>query len=265
MKVPELQWEPSVFRDPLGGSIVLWPYLPCVRMPKHLRPRDWDGLALLSSSDELLSLKEEEKQDKESPGVHVESAAASGTTLGMLVRDLTELEVDGPFIPDPERIRLLRHAENSRGGMPIYSIEPGIGDSKWADWQSRWADEQVRVRNLLATMRRSSRWSKIRKMAINKVSSSKWVDPDLGAAATVCAAWWLEEASSLTDELVRERDCRISSRLRGALADMRANKIGSLNEASSPVLLVPVHQAYQSSLENSLFGSDVVEEMREEP
>ena len=55
----------------------------------------------------------------------------------MLVRDLSELRLDGPAIPDPERIRLLRHAENSRGGKPIFAIEPGIDDKKWADWQSR--------------------------------------------------------------------------------------------------------------------------------
>ena len=162
MGVPELRWESSVFHDPNGGSVLLWPYLPCIRMPAKMRPRVWDGLALLSSADELISLKEEEEQDKSSPGIHMESALASGTTLGMLVRDLSELDVEGPSIPDPERIRLLRHAENSRGGMPIYAIEPGIDDTKWADWQSRWADEQVRFRNLLATIGRSRRWSKVK-------------------------------------------------------------------------------------------------------
>ena len=68
----------------------------------------------------------------------------------MLVRDLSQLQLEGPAIPDPERTRLLRHAENSRGGMPIFALEPGI-DQKWADWQSRWADEQVRFRNLVST------------------------------------------------------------------------------------------------------------------
>ena len=150
--VPELRWEPFIFEDPLGGKIVLWPYLPCIRMPPKMRPREWDGLALISSQDEISSLREEERQEIESPGVHVDSAAVSGTTLGMLVRNLSELDIEGPFIPDPEKIRLLRHAENSRGGMPIYAIEPGIDDTEWGDWQSRWADEQVRFGNLLATL-----------------------------------------------------------------------------------------------------------------
>ena len=124
MEVPELRWETSVFQDPDGGSAILWPYLPCVRMPMKMRPREWDALALLSSSDELISLREEEEQDKESPGVHLESATASGTTLGMLVHDLSELQLEGPAIPDPERIRLLRHAENSRGGCQSFPLNP---------------------------------------------------------------------------------------------------------------------------------------------
>ena len=68
-------------------------------MPSELRPRNWDGLALIASPDELLAIRDEEGQDKNSPGVHVESAAASGTTLGMLVRDLRALEIAGPSIP----------------------------------------------------------------------------------------------------------------------------------------------------------------------
>jgi len=223
-------------------------------MPHELRPREWDGLALISSSDELVSLREEEEQDKGSPGVHVESAAASGTTLGMLVRDLNELDVEGPSIPDPERIRLLRHAENSRGGLPIYPIEPGIEDEDWANWQSRWADEQVRFRNLLVTLGRSRRWAKARKKAIPQVSQSKWANPDLGAAAAVCAAWWSEERIALTDELIIERDRRISSRLRGALADLRGSTINM-----DSVLLAPVQQAYLPSLENTLIACESVE------
>ena len=233
---------------------MLWPHLPCVRMPPKMRPREWDGLALLSSADELVSLRKEEEQDKDSPGVHVESAAASGTTLGMLVKELHELNVEGPYIPDPERIRLLRHAENARGGMPIYPIDPGIGDEDWADWHSRWADEQVRFRNLISTIGRSRRWAKARKNAIRKVSRSKWANPDLGAAAAVCAAWWSEESSTLTHELIKERDSRISSRLRGALADLRGE-----TPESDWVLLVPVHQAYLPSLENSLIACEQVE------
>ena len=262
-KVPDLNWKTSVFRDSQGGSVLLWPYLPCVRMPPMMRPRAWDGLALLSSADELVSLKEEEEQDKASPGIHMDSATVSGTTLGMLVRDLSELDLEGPSIPDPERIRLLRHAENSRGGMPIYAIEPGIEDNEWADWQSRWADEQVRFRNLLATIGRARRWSQIRKMAISKVANSKLASPDLGAASTVCAAWWHEESYCLTDELAHERDSRFSTRIRGALSNLRENGSGEWSD-DGPILLVPVQQANVPSLENSLIACQSVERMERE-
>ena len=261
--IPELRWEQSVFEDPLGGKIVLWPYLPCIRMPSKMRPREWDGLALISTLDEISSLREEERQELESPGIHVDSAVVSGTTLGMLVRGLSELDIEGPSIPDPEKIRLLRHAENSRGGMPIYAIEPSIDDKHWADWQSRWADEQVRFRNLLATIGRNRRWSNAMKDSIPNVSESTLVNSELGAAATVCYAWWREESFCLTKELVREREQRISSRIRGALADMRKSDFPSKND-HGPVLLVPVHQASLPSLENTLFDCEHVEELGRE-
>ncbi len=262
-EVPELNWETSVFRDSQGGLVLLWPYLPCIRMPQMMRPRVWDGLALLSSSDELVSLREEEDQDKVSPGIHIDSAAVSGTTLGMLVRDLSELDLEGPSIPDPEKIRLLRHAENSRGGMPIYSIEPGIEDNEWVDWQSRWADEQVRFRNLLATIGRNKRWSQVRKRAVIKVAYSKLASPDLGAASTVCAAWWHEESFCLTDELIHERDSRFSKRIRGALSNLRENTPGDWGD-DGPTLLVPVQQAHVPSLVNSLIACESVERMERE-
>ena len=263
MTIPELRWEPSFHEDPDGGTIVLWPYLPCIRMPAPLRPREWDGLALLASSDELEAMKEEEEQDKRSPGVHVESAAASGTTLGILVKDLRDLEVEGPAIPDPEPIRLLHHAENSRGGMPIYSVIPDLDDGEWADWLSRCVDEQVRIRNLLATIGRSKRWAKSRKMAIPKVTPSKGIDADLGAAATVCAAWWLEERQGLTDELVEERDVRIAARLRGALSDLRNSRIDE-SGTQGTTLLAPVQQAHVPAIEASLLACQAVETMEAE-
>ena len=179
------------------------------------------------------------------------------------MRNLSELDIEGPFIPEPEKIRLLRHAENSRGGMPIYAIEPGIDDTEWGDWQSRWADEQVRFGNLLATLRRSRRWSKNRHMAIAKVAQSKLASPDLGAASTECAAWWSEESMSLTDELRNERDSRFSSRIRGALSNLREIEDSNWGE-EGPTLLVPVQQANLPFLENSLIACESVETLERE-
>jgi hypothetical protein len=178
----------------------------------------------------------------------------------MLVKDLRDLEVEGPAIPDPEPIRLLHHAHNSRGGMPIYSIIPDLDDGKWADWLTRCADEQVRIRNLLATIGRSKRWAKSRKMATPKVTPFNGIDIDLGAAATVCAAWWLEERQGLTDELIEERDVRIAARLRGALSDLRNSRIDE-SETRGTTLLAPVQQAHVPAIEASLLACRAVETM----
>ena len=43
--------------------------------------------------------------------------------MSLLLRDIQNLEVNGPSIPDPEPIRLLKHAENT-GGKPVYAIIP---------------------------------------------------------------------------------------------------------------------------------------------
>jgi len=251
VNVPELTWDPAIFYDPDGGTVVLWPYLPCVRMPNKLRPRNWDGLALLSSLDEIEIMREEDTQDKQSPGVHVESANYSGTSLGMLVRDLGDLEIEGPLIPDPELIRLIRHAENARDGMPIYPIIPSLDDEIWADWLSRSADEQVTLRNLLATLRRSKRWNRARNAAITKVQINPEVDASLGAASTICVAWWLEERVGLSKKLIDERTTRICTRIRGALSHLRTILPNGSN-SDGPSLMVPVQQAQVPSLLSEL-------------
>ena len=250
MEVPRLQWNPAILEDPDGGRIVLWPHLPCVRMPSTLRYRDsWDGLALLFSESDLSGWRQDEEQDRESPGVHIEAAIASGTVLGRLMKDLQEYEVDGPKIPDPEQLRLLLHADNARGGMPIYPIEPEIDDEPWLNWLERSADEHSRVTSLLSTLTTSRRWRRTRSEASRKVEMAKGVDTDLGAAAASCATWWVEEQRPLSPEMLAERNHRFAARLRGALADLRENRRVEDDGARDSILLVPVHQASLPSLE----------------
>jgi len=261
--IPELAWNPTFFDDPDGGEIVLWPYLPCVRMPAKLRPRKWDAVALITSLDEIEIIREEEIQDRQSPGIHVESANFSGTSLGMLIRDLRSLEIDGPYIPDPEILRLIRHAENARNGLPIYPVIPSLDDERWADWLSSSADEQVTLRNLLSTFRKSKRWEKRRNDAIGKVQKNPHVDASLGAASTVCAAWWLEEGAGLSDRLIVERTRRLCSRIRGALSNLRGMSQWD-GKAEEPSLLVPVQQAQLPSLVAELHSNVEVEPIEPE-
>ena len=133
-----LRWEPSVLEDPEGGRIVLWPHLPCVRMPPSLRSRGrWGGRALLFSLSDLSGWRLDEKQDKESPGVHIEAAIASGTVLGRLMKDLQEYDVDGNGVIDQEEMTKLLQA--------IYDIL-GAGVTKPTD------SAEERAKNIFCRM-----------------------------------------------------------------------------------------------------------------
>jgi hypothetical protein len=215
----------------------------------------------LTSSIDIQSWIIEEKQEKESPGVHRDSAIASGTVLGRLMTDLNELDVDGPVIPDPEQLRLLLHAKNSRGGLPIYAIEPNLEDEKWVEWQIESADQQVTYSNLILTLTTGRRWKKIRKNAIKSVTNSKFVNADLGAASASCLTWWIEEQRGISDELKKLRDERFVSRLRGALENLR-NKENSNSEETT--LMVPIHQAWLPSIRKAISSCTNVEEITPE-
>ena len=262
MELPALVWDEFHFEDPDGGRIIFWPHIPCIRMPVKLRSySNFDGVAFLTSSIDIQSWIIEEKQEKESPGVHRDSAIASGTVLGRLMTDLNELDVDGPVIPDPEQLRLLLHAKNSRGGLPIYAIEPDLEDEKWIEWQIESADNQVTYSNLILTLTTGRRWKKIRKNAIKSVTSSKFVNADLGAASASCLTWWIEEQRGISDELKKVRDERFVSRLRGALANLR-NKENSRTEEIT--LMVPIHQAWLPSIRKAISSCTNVEEITPE-
>ena len=169
------------------------------------------------------------------------------------MKDLQEYDVDGPKIPDPEQVRLLLHADNARGGMPIYAIEPELDDSDWTEWLENSADKQASISNLLSTLTTSRRWKKTRSNAISKVTRNDAVDVDMGAAATSCAAWWIEEQGGLTAELISQRNARFAARLRGSLADLLNSRVDDA-EASECTLLVPVHQAWLPSLEAAVMA-----------
>ena len=252
MAIPELVWGEYHFQDPDGGKIIFWPHIPCLRMPPTLRSHSiFDGVAFLTSSMDLKSWIVEAEEEKDSPGIHRDSAITSGTVLGRLMSDLNELEVDGPVIPDPEQMRLLLHAQNSRGGMPIYAIEPNLDDENWIDWQINSADQQVTYSNLFLTLTTGRRWNKIRKKAIRSVSAAKGVNADLGAASASAMTWWIEEQRGISDELIALRDGRFASRIRGALRDLDNSRVDD-TKAQETTLLVPIHQAWLPSIKKAI-------------
>ena len=147
------------------------------------------------------------------------------------------------------------------GGLPIYAIEPNLEDEKWVEWQIESADQQVTYSNLILTLTTGRRWKKIRKNAIKSVTSSKFVNADLGAASASCLTWWIEEQRGISDELKKLRDERFVSRLRGALANLR-NKENSNSEETT--LMVPIHQAWLPSIMKAISSCTNVEEITPE-
>ena len=84
----------------------------------------------------------------------------SDDQLRVIKRNLKELDIDAPFIPDPEILRLIHHSKNSRNGLPIYAIEPNSDDILWSKWLTGSADEYVKIKNLISSIWRSRRWKK---------------------------------------------------------------------------------------------------------
>ena len=69
--------------------------------------------------------------------------------------------------------------------------------------------------------------------------------------------------TALTDELRNARDSRFSSRIRGALSNLREIEDSNWGE-EGPTLLVPVQQANLPFLENSLIACESVEMLERE-
>ena len=76
MELSNLHWDEVIYKDPMGGKIILWPHLPCIMMPSSMRVRNWDGLALLYSSEDIAILKIEDELEIQNPGVNVQAVLA---------------------------------------------------------------------------------------------------------------------------------------------------------------------------------------------
>ena len=150
-------------------------------------------------------------------------------------------------------MRLVTHAQNARGGLPIYLIEPDISEEKWVDWLSRSADMQVRISSLASRLTSNRRWKKDSAKAVSKIQHDRVIDTEMGAASATCFSWNAEEERVIGTNLSQERDMRFASRIRGALADLRDSRV-DVDESSQPLLMVPVHQARLPSIEESILA-----------
>jgi len=252
-----LPWDPINWIDPNGGLIRLWPIIPSVVLPENLRRSsgDWHGLAFLLPDDEHEIWLEQIIEEKKSPGINRDGIAASGGILGRMMQGMATIEeIQTGKFPDPEPRRLFQQAESKagKGSRPVYFVEPD--DEEWTTWVEECADEMSRPRQLFKSIFSGRSWRKELLRTMKDASPPKVVRDDVKAtalaeASSIAATWWRRAESTLNESLRQKRDERLASRLRGALVNLRE---GQIDDSETPVLLVPVMQAWVSSIHNAL-------------
>ena len=248
-----LSWEPVDWVDPDGGIIRLWPFLPNVVYSSSLRRKEgqWDGVAFLLPDDEAEIWDSQAVEEKSSPGINRDAVISSGGTLARMMLGMSAIEsIQTCKFPDPEPRRILQAAMSpaGKGARPFFFIEPD--DEDWTEWVEGCADEMVRLKHLTRSIFSGRIWRRMLRDSIRKTGppDSERDDEKAGGfaqASALAAAWWARSESVLTEDLQRQRDVRLASRLRGAL---RLLSRGQIDDVDTPVLLVPVMQAWLPSI-----------------
>ena len=124
----------------------------------------------------------------------------------------------------------------------------------------------VRLRHLARSIFSGRIWKRTLREAMHRTNPPDSVRDDekahgLAQASALAAAWWHRSESVLSLELQSRRDQRLASRLRGALGTLCG---GQIDDASTPVLLVPVMQAWMPSIHAALKKSPLPEHVEEE-
>ena len=243
-----LDWQDIHWEDPDGGTIVLHGVLPTVVLPNGMRPHlNWHGLGIMGSSEEIEVWAEEEKSEAKDSGINLDSAILNGGLDGlyleMLAYGVEGLQV-GKF-PDPEPRRLHKAAVNHE--RPVFFAEPDMDDEDWAEFLGKEARAMTRPLKLARIVFTSRRWRKgIKKMRKHVVEQPPREPDGLQAASALAATWWQLNRENSEEELNHARDSRFASRLRGALASLRAE------HGNEAVLLVPIQQAWRSAMLTAL-------------
>tara|TARA_B100000614_G_scaffold247322_1_gene254120 strand:- start:3025 stop:3831 length:807 start_codon:yes stop_codon:yes gene_type:complete len=248
-------WEDLVWNDPDGGKIVLHGTIPTVVYPRKLRPKiEWHGLALLESDEVVELWEQEEKDEAESNGVNLAHGLVSGGTMGIFLEEVTQIDdVTSGRFPDPEPRRVHRLAQ--RHNRPVFFIEPELDDEDWEAHMIAEAKEVSRWKKLLGLVTVGKKWrKKVKQNIFEAEKPPKGVSPNLSSAAVLCATWWDLNEWLIGETIATARNQRFSSRLRGALRELR-EVIG--DEA---VLLVPLFLPWRSTIYNELLSLPNVEE-----
>ena len=264
-----LTWSPVEWEDPCGGTIRLWPTLPNVVLSPTLRRTtgEWDGVAFLLPDDEPEIWDEQFNQEKSSAGINRDAIISGGGTLARMMLGMSTIDaIQTCRFPDPELRRLQLAAESDAGSAarPIFFVEPE--DEEWTEWVEDCADEMVRLRNLARSIFSGRNWRRSLKQAMHATTPPKAERDDSKAhgfaqASALAAAWWHRSESILSPELSQRRDSRLAARLRGALETLCE---GQVDDDGTPVLLVPVMQAWLPSIHDALKKQPSPEHVQEE-
>ena len=243
-----LDWEDIHWKDPDGGTIVLHGVLPTVVLPNAMRPRfTWHGLGIMGSSEEIEVWMEEEKAEAEDSGINLDSAILNGGLDGLYL-EMLSFGVEGLQVgrfPDPEPRRL--HKAAVTHDRSVFFIEPDMDDEDWAEFLGKEAKAMTRPLKLARIIFTSRRWRKgIKRMRKHVVEQPPREPDGLQAASALAATWLSLNRENSVEELNREKDLRFASRLRGALSNLRENF------GDEAVLLVPIQQAWRSSMLSAL-------------
>ncbi|MCH2349356.1 MAG: hypothetical protein MK233_05475 [Candidatus Poseidoniales archaeon] len=240
------EWTWRDWNDPDGGVIRLWGTVATVILPRALRPRDdWDGVAFLLTYEEVEVWDEEDVMEKRSRGALTKLAIEGGGDFARMLERMLQLDLlkAGRF-PDPEPRRLFNLAE--KGELPFYFVEPDTTDDEWVEYLEATADEAARLSRMPGHLFARRSWRKALKEALKGSSPPKGVAAEeadqLAYAAALSTAWWRRSETMFNPDLRRRRDLRLAARLRGSLASLRDTGV------SSPVLMVPLAQAWTSDL-----------------
>ena len=233
---PLLTWGAVDWKDPDGGILRFLPYCPLVN---HADNVEWDGLALIASSEDLALWSDQDKEEADSPGIVRDAMIANLGPSGRVVKEMVTLDdSDVACFPDPVPFNLLQKARSEK--RRIWCIEPNLDDSKWVDMTLLIADSRTRVRSLLRAIGATRRVMKMAKIiameppSINRTS--------FHIAASLQAAWWRNEMESVPLSLLDAIHERLAARLRGALSQLRTDLDGQVDDGGEKVMLVPVPQ-----------------------
>ena len=245
-----------VWKDPLGGKIILHGVLPTIVFPRKLRPQfEWHGLGLLESEDIVELWLQEEKDEAESPGVNRSHALISGGTMALFLDEMIELDdiTSGRF-PDPEPRRVHRLAE--KHNRPIYYIEPSFDDEKWEEHMLKEAKEVSRWKKLFGLISLGGKWRKrVKKNIFQAKKPPKGISANFGSASVLSATWWDLNEWLIGETISMERNQRFAARLRGALADLRETY------GDEACLLIPLVMPWRGQILSSLELMPDIEEI----